>query len=94
MGGTEFHAGQKGSVYFEVYGGGEATAMRLRIVDRATSEERYDSGLIDGAGTDGAMIPIALPLPAAGMPAGAYTVEVRVTRGKEALTRTANFDVK
>jgi len=41
-------------------------------------------------------IPIALNLPVSDLPAGAYTLELRVTgdNGQDAVVRTADFDVK
>ena len=42
------------------------------------------------------VIPITLNLPASKLPAGGYTLEVRVTHsdGHDAVVRTADFDVR
>ena len=69
-------------------------APRMRIVDRATGEERIDSGPMDvrdfiHAGDP--VIAIALTLPVSKLPAGAYRLEVRVG---DTILRTADFDVK
>jgi len=96
MGGAEFHAGANGTLYFEIYAPHRAAPLtpRVRIVDRANGEEQTDSGPMDirdfiHAGDP--VISIALTLPVAKLPAGAYTLEVRVG---DTVLRTADFDVK
>jgi VWFA-related protein len=109
MGGTQFHTGQNGLFYFEIYeprpaptAAGQPTkppAIRFRILDRATGQEKSDSGLMDAAGwmqAGNPMIPIALNLPVSNLPAGSYTLEVRVTNdgGQDSLVRRADFEVR
>jgi len=109
MGGAQFHAGQNGLFYFEVYEprlaqttAGETTrppAMRIRILDRATGQEKHDSGPMDAGAwmrAGNPVIPIALTLPVSDLPAGSYTLEVHVTHdnGEDAVARSADFDVK
>jgi hypothetical protein len=104
-----FHAGQNGLSYFEVYEprlvrstAGQAInppAMRLRILDRATGQEKKDLGHSDAGAwmqTGTPVIPIALKLPVSVLPPGSYTLELRVTddSGQDAVVRTAEFDVK
>ena len=74
-------------------------ALRIRVLDHATGEERADSGPMDAADWIQAgrpVIPIALTFPVANMPAGSYTLEVRVAREGEqdAIARSADFEVK
>jgi hypothetical protein len=72
--------------------------IRIRILDRATAQEKR-SEPIDAGGSMRAgnpVIPIALSLPASSLPVGSYTLEVRVTRdgGQDDVVRSADFDVK
>jgi VWFA-related protein len=109
LGGAEFHAGQKGMFYFEIYEPRLAQgapgqpikppALRIRVLDRATGEEQADSGPMDAADwmqAGNPVIPIALTFPVASLPAGSYTLEVQVTREGEldAMARRADFAVK
>jgi hypothetical protein len=94
-GGSQLPAGRDGLFYFEVYAPSlvKQPAMRIRILNRATGEEKNNSGPMDAgewmqAGNP--VIPIALNLPASNLPAGSYTLEVRV----DTVVRTADFDVK
>jgi len=105
MGGAEFPAGRNGVLYFEIYdprlaqGTSTAPAMRLRLLDRATGQERNDSGVQDASAwmqNGNPVIPITLTLPVSKLPPGAYTLEVRITGdgGAAAVVRTADFVVK
>jgi hypothetical protein len=100
MVGNRFPAGQDGLFYFEVYDPRLAQAtMRVRILDRATGQEKDDSGPMDAGGwmqAGNPVIPIALNLPVSELPAGPYTLELRVTQdnGRDAVVRTADFDVQ
>jgi hypothetical protein len=96
-GSNEFRVGEKGFFYFEVYTAAAlpSLSVRVRVLDRATGRQVDDSGPMkaDSFIKPGAtIIPIAMALPivSAGLPAGAYKVEV--TAGN--VTRTADFDVK
>ena len=108
LGGAQFHVGQKGMFYFEVYeprlaqaAAGQPVkppALRIRVLDRATGEEKADSGPMDAADwmqAGNPVIPIALTFPVANMPPGSYTLEVRVAREGEqdAMARRADFEV-
>jgi hypothetical protein len=109
MGGAQFHAGQNGMFYFEIYEprlaqatAGQQTkppAMRIRVLDRATEREEADSGPMDAADWMQAghpLIPIALTFPVSNLAAGSYTLEVSVTHanGRDTVVRTAEFEVK
>ena len=108
MGGAQFAAGQNGLFYFEVYEPrlAQATAgqpmkppaMRFRILDRATGQEKNSESMDAGGWMQpgNPVIPIALNLPVSNLPAGSYTLEVRVTgdSGPDAVVRSADFDVK
>jgi VWFA-related protein len=107
MGGTQFDSGRDGAFYFEVYEPRPAQAglgapaqppmMRTRVLDRATGQEKFDSGPIEVSGwtqAGGGVIPIMLDLPISKLVTGSYTLEVRVTRANDAAVRSANFEVK
>jgi VWFA-related protein len=97
MGGAQFQTGQKGMFYFEIYEPRLALAaagqpirppsIRIRVLDRATGEEKADSGPMDAADwmqAGNPVIPIALTFPVSNLVSGSYTLEVRVMddRGK------------
>jgi hypothetical protein len=101
MGGAEFESGRDGVFYFEVYEPDlpKLPAIRVRILDRATGQEKQDLGLIDVGGfthTGNLVIPIALELPVSKLAVGSYTLEVRVTGDgeKNPVVRSADFGVK
>ncbi|MGA3099592.1 MAG: hypothetical protein ABSF25_24320, partial [Bryobacteraceae bacterium] len=107
MGSTRFDSGRDGVFYFEVCDPGPVPAdlgapvqppmMRMRLLDRPTGREKLDSGPIEISGwrqAGGAVIPIMRDLPVSKLVTGSYTLEVSVTRGGDAMVRTANFEVK
>jgi hypothetical protein len=107
---SQFRVGEPGFFYVEVYeprleaaapGSAVAVHIRIRVLDRAKGVQIDDSGLINAASLirpGHAVIPIAMALPivSAGLPAGAYRLEVSATAGagQAAVVRTADFDVK
>ena len=96
MGGMEFRVGQNGLVYFELYnpGAGKLPPVQLRILERATGQEKIDSGPRDAnpwMRPGDPLVPVELNLPIAKLPAGAYTLEVHAG---DAVVRRADFDVK
>jgi hypothetical protein len=101
---AEFHATDKGFFYFEVYEpgvtatGAPLVTVRVRILDRATGQQKDDSGTLSASNyirPGNPVIPIALALPVNNLPAGAYKVEVSVSHAtaNEPVVRTADFDV-
>jgi VWFA-related protein len=101
MGGDRVPVGQNGLFYFEIYNPGfaETPKMQIRILDRTTNVETMNSGLLDTgiyALAGNPVIPIALNLPVSNLPAGSYTLEVRAKHadGRDAIVRTADFEVK
>jgi VWFA-related protein len=87
--------------YFEIYdppvaGGGKVQlTMRMRLLDAQSSQERWNSGDVDlsALGKPGdRVIPVAVRLPVAGLPAGAYRAELTVkdSAGAQAV-RGINF---
>ena len=87
--------------YFEVYRPaptGPAAArltLHLRLLDEATDGERWNSGEVDlsnlGKPVD-RVVPVALRLPVASLPAGKYRAELTVTDGAgTGVTRTVSF---
>jgi hypothetical protein len=101
MGGTGVAVGQNGLFYFEVYEPrtGNPPALRIRILDRATGDEKNDSGVMNTAEwvqAGNPTIPIALNLPASNLPAGSYTLEIRVieAEGQATAMRSMDFEVK
>jgi VWFA-related protein len=84
MNGTQFPAGKDGLCYFEIYQPGDTTlSIRVRILNRA-AELKKELEPVDLGSR------IAMKLPIAGLPAGAYTLEVRVNE----LVRTAQFSIR
>jgi VWFA-related protein len=87
--------------YFEIYeplvtgAGAVGLTMRMRLLDAQSDEERWNSGDVDLsalAKTGNRVIPVALVLPVAGLPAGTYHAELTVkdsAGGKAA--RAINF---
>jgi hypothetical protein len=74
--------------YFEIYqplvagAGAVRLAMRVRLLDAQSGEERWNSGDVDLSSLAKAgnrVIPVALKLPVAGLPAGNYRGELTVT---------------
>jgi hypothetical protein len=73
--------------YFEIYdppvaGGGKVQlSMRMRMLDARSNQERWSSGDVDLsalAKPGDRVIPVAVRLPVAGLPAGAYRAELTV----------------
>ncbi len=95
MGATQFHLKQQGLLYFEIYEPGpKPPVIDLSIVDRAKGEQKFNSGPIDTtpwASPGSTRIPITIPFPAANLPAGSYTLKLRVN---EETVRTKDFEVK
>ena len=96
-GNNEFRVGERGFFYFEVYTAAPlpSLSVRVRILNRATGQQIDDSGSIKAdnfihPGEPVIPIAMALPIASAGLPAGAYKVEVTAA----GLSRTADFDVK
>jgi VWFA-related protein len=107
MGGAKFNSGQSGVFYVEIYEPQAPAAdhgqpnpsptMQIRVLDRATGQEKLDSGPIITSNwmrPGEALIPIALDLPVSKLPPGSYTLEMLGARGSDAVVRSANFDVK
>ena len=100
---SQFRTGEKGFFYFEVYESplsARRISVRVRILDRATDKQIDDSGPMNAdrfVRPGNPVIPIAMTLPiaAAGLPAGAYKLEVSVSDGaaQDGVQRTADFDV-
>jgi len=103
-----FQQGERGFLYFEAYEPLLAAAkpgaslplvgVRIRVLDRATGQQKEDTG-VKTAGSfmraGNPMIPILSALPIATLPAGAYRLEVSVMRETgEPVVRTADFDVR
>jgi VWFA-related protein len=96
-GNNEFRVGERGFFYFEVYTAAAlpSLSVRVRILNRGSGQQIDDSGPMKADSfihPGEPVIPIAMTLPiaSAGLPAGAYKVEVTAA----GLTRTAEFDVK
>jgi VWFA-related protein len=103
---SQFHTGDRGFFYLEAYepllkdakaGAMPVVGLRFRVLDRATSQPKQDSGIktIEGFMRPGnPVVPIVSPLPTATLPAGAYRLEVTVMRQTgDPVVRTADFDV-
>jgi hypothetical protein len=95
MSGSQFGAGRDGFLYFEIYDMRQAASApeaRIRIVERTTGQAKSESevNVQEWVRPGNPVIPIAWKLPVAGLPAGPYTVEVRVGD----TVHGANFEVK
>lgn len=100
---NRFRVGEKGFFYFEVYEPPlrqRQIAVRVRILDRTANQQIDDSGPLNPdryVRPNDPVIPIAMDLPivSAGLPAGAYKLEVSVLpgAGQAPIVRTADFDV-
>jgi VWFA-related protein len=102
-GNYQFRVGEPGFFYFEVYAPEAlpSLSVRVRVLNRTTGQQIDDFGLMSADAfirPGEPVIPIAMSLPivSAGLPAGAYKVEVSVSQGKtpDVVKRTADFDVK
>lgn len=97
---TQFHLKQQGLLYFEIYDPGpRPPTMELTIIDREKGEQKFNSGPIDTTpwiSPGSTRIPITMPFPTANLPAGNYTLELRVNHedGKDEIVRTTDFEVK
>lgn len=107
---SQFRVDERGFFYAEVYeprleaaapAPAVAVHIRIRVLDRAKGLQIDDSGMINAASLirpGHAVIPIAMALPivSAGLPAGAYKLEVSAVggAGQTTVVRTADFDVK
>jgi hypothetical protein len=108
---NQFRSGERGLFYFEVYepqlGRLPATkpqtlpnvALRIRVLNRATGQQKNDSGPMSAGShmlPGDPVIPIALGLPLADLSAGSYRLEVSVMddKGQDAVVRTVDFDMK
>jgi VWFA-related protein len=99
----QFRAGEQVSFYFEVYEPPlrqRDLAVRIRVLDRGTGRQISDSGMLKAEPfirPGDSVIPIVMKLPivSAGLPAGAYKLEVSVAgaAGENSVVRTADFDV-
>ena len=87
--------------YFEIYqplvagAGAVRLTMRMRLLDVQSDQEQWNSGDVDLsalARSGNRVIPVALILPVAGLPAGTYRAELTVkdSAGGKA-SRTINF---
>ena len=96
-GNNEFRASEQAFFYFEVYTAAPlpSLSVRVRILNRATGQQIDDSGPLKAdafihPGEPVIPVAMALPIASAGLPAGAYKLEVTAA----GLTRTADFEVK
>lgn len=106
-GDTQFHAGQPAYFYFEAYEPLLSTAkadsalpiigVRIRVLDRATGEQKSDTGARVAASYEragNATVPVIGSIPTANLAAGGYKLEVSVMRENGApVICTADFDI-
>jgi VWFA-related protein len=104
---VQFHAGEPGYLYVEAYepllaavkAGAPlpVVGVRVRVLDRSTGQQKQDTGfrsagIYERPGNP--VIAIASPLTIAGLPVGAYRLEVSVVRETGApVIRTADFEI-
>jgi hypothetical protein len=106
-GSNQFHVGERGFFYIEAYEPLLTAAkpgaplpvvgVRIRVLDRATNQQKEDSGVktIESLMRPGnPVVPIGSALPTASLPAGAYKLEITVMRQTgDPVVRTADFDL-
>jgi VWFA-related protein len=106
-GASQFHADGPAYFYFEAYEPLLANAkpdaplpligIRIRVLDRATGQQKSDTGAKAAATYERAgnpTIPVISTLPIANLPTGAYKLEVSVMRESgDPVIRTADFDI-
>jgi hypothetical protein len=111
---NQFHAGDRFYSYLEVYeprltsvaaapAGQPETplpgvALRLRILDRTTGQQKTDSGPMSASRfmrPGNPVIPVSLQIPTTDLPVGGYKMELTAARddGKDAVVRTTDFDL-
>ena len=104
---SQFQKGEPAFVYFEAYepllaaakadGQLPLLAARVRVLDRATGQQKMDGGvkLVQSfmhAGNP--VVPVIAPLPTAGLASGAYRLEVTVMRQSgDPVVRTVDFGI-
>ena len=103
---TRFKAGDTVAVYFEVYEPlmedekppqPVQVGAVMRILDRASADQKLDSGMVDlskflKAGSP--VAPVGLKVPLENLTAGAYKVEIKVLDSAgRTWTRTTDFDI-
>jgi VWFA-related protein len=102
-GNNEYHSGEAGLVYFEIYEpllSGNAIppiGIRIRVLGKATGTPKFDTGIRIATSfvrPGNPIVPVAAPIPTATLPAGAYTLEVSAMRQTGApVIRTSEFEV-
>jgi hypothetical protein len=111
---NQFHAGDRFYSYLEVYeprlasvatqpAGQPQTplpgvAVRLRILDRTTGQQKKDSGPMNAGGfmrPGNPIIAVSLQIPTTDLPVGGYKMELTAMRddGQDAVMRTTDFDL-
>ncbi len=100
---NQFRANEQGAFYFEVYEPPlrqRDLSVRVRMLERSSGKQVNDSGLMKAEPyirPNDSVIPFVMKLPiaGAGLPPGAYKLEVSVvsSAGEASVVRTADFDV-
>jgi hypothetical protein len=104
---NQFHAGEPGFFYIEIYepllaamkegATPPLVGVRTRVLDRATGAQKEDSGIrtvVSFMRAGNPVVPIVSPMPLQSLAAGAYRLEVTVMRQTgEPVVRTADFDI-
>ncbi len=106
---SQFQKGEPAFVYFEAYeplltaaakpdAPLPPVAARIRVLDRATGQQKVDGG-VKSVGSfmhpGNPVVPVISALPTAGLPAGAYRLEVTVMRQTgDPVVRTVDFGIQ
>jgi hypothetical protein len=95
---NQFRNGDLAVFYVELYapGSGE-TGIRMRVIDRKSGEQKFDTGpmKLDRPKAGGPMIPLGQKLPVADLAAGSYTLELIATDADgKMFQRTADFEMR
>jgi VWFA-related protein len=93
---NQFHKDDLAVFYVELYQpSGAESAIRTRVLDRKSGEQKLDSGLLKLPPTNAPVVPLGQKLPVAELAPGAYTLELTAVSaaGKE-FKRTADFELR
>jgi len=100
---NRFLTSERGFFYFEIYEPPlrSRLSLRVRVLKRANGTQLDDSGPLSAADfvrPDNPVVPVAMvmPIASAGLPPGAYRLEVSVMQGggQDPVIRSTDFEVR
>ncbi len=97
-GAGSFSQSEQAFCYFEIYSpeGGDASSLRLRVLNAKTGEQAWDGGAAKVQFPAGkSTIPVGVSVPIATLAPGSYELDATVTDGAgKSAQRTAAFEIK